>query len=175
MDMFRHLALSCRVASDAFGKHNSIVDGIDDQLWKAHINFRLEEPNSMKNNRVRSGDIIISNYDANGSAYLDVIHTLAQSYIQRAGKGRWPPILRSCHMIFWTFWWLIVPFGSRITRVNYFLFKINPSILLTNFFLDSAKLFQFNGTANSKPFLKWRSTNFQLSSRHESMDFTIYH
>ena len=44
----------------------------------------------MKNNRERPGDIFISNYDTKGFAYLDVsiIHTLAQSHIQRAGKGQ---------------------------------------------------------------------------------------
>ena len=59
MDKFGHHGLSCRVASGAIEKHNSIVDGIAEQLRKAHINFRLEESNPIKNNRERPGDIFI--------------------------------------------------------------------------------------------------------------------
>ena len=47
------------------------------------INFSLEESNLLKNNRQRPGEV-------EGFAYLDVssIHTLAQSHLQRAARGR---------------------------------------------------------------------------------------
>ena len=48
----------------------------------------LEEPNPCRTTRT-IGDISIFNYDAKGSAYLvvSIIHTSAQSHVQRAVKG----------------------------------------------------------------------------------------
>ena len=89
-DKFGHHALSCKVASGAIDKHNSIVAGISSFLKKANIIHRVEEPNPLKRSRERPGDIFMPCFDPYGDAYFDVsvISICAESYFKKAAKGQ---------------------------------------------------------------------------------------
>jgi Reverse transcriptase (RNA-dependent DNA polymerase) len=89
-DNYGHHALSCKVASGAIDKHNSIVNGIFGLLKKAHITCSSEAFNPMKDNQERPGDIYMPEFDVYGDAFFDlsVISICADSYFARAAKGQ---------------------------------------------------------------------------------------
>ena len=88
-DNYGHHALSCRVASGAIDKHNSIVHNIFSQMKNAGITCSKEAFNPLKDTRQRPGDIYMPEFDIYGEAYFDVsvISICAPSYAYRASKG----------------------------------------------------------------------------------------
>ena len=90
MDKFGHHALSCRKASGAIEKHNSIVNSIFLQMKAAGINCCSEAFNPMKDCRQRPGDIYMPEFDVRGDAFFDVsvISIGSDSYYARAAKSK---------------------------------------------------------------------------------------
>ena len=89
-DNYGHHALSCKVASGAIYKHNSIVNNIFYEMKKASIPCSKEEGDLRNNTRQRPGDIYMTDFDIYGEAFFDVsvISICAQSHYKRASKGQ---------------------------------------------------------------------------------------
>ncbi len=89
-DNFGYHATSCKVASGAIDKHNSIVESIFLNMRSAAINCSKESVNiGDDSNRQRPGDVYMPDFDIYGEAYFDVsvINPCATSYINRASQG----------------------------------------------------------------------------------------
>jgi len=88
-DRYGYHALSCKVASGAIDKHNSIVKGLYDFIKRNNISCSMEAFNPASDSRERPGDISIPDFDVYGDGYFDlsVISIVAPSYISRASKG----------------------------------------------------------------------------------------
>jgi hypothetical protein len=82
--------MTCKVASGAIDKHNSIVNAIFTNLKKARITCDMEVKNPMNNTNQRPGDIYMPEFDVHGDAFFDVsvINCCAESYFKRSSKGQ---------------------------------------------------------------------------------------
>ncbi len=89
-DIFGHHALTCKVASGAIDKHNSLVNCISTVLKNAKIAHDMETGNPNNKSKQRPGDIFMHGFDNYGDAYFDVsvINICADAYWKRAAKGQ---------------------------------------------------------------------------------------